>query len=121
MRRVFVWDAEEDSRLAMQRLLSHRGFTVESGGRSAGEVEETLERSRWDLVMADPSPAIPEFLGVLVRVSRARPGLPIFLVTYYGKHEKELAGLRPVCRYIFEKPVDLRQVDEALETVFSGD
>ena len=119
MKRIFVWDMEAASRSAMERFLRNRGFDVAAIDRSSG-IERTLEREDWDLLFADPSPAVSDFVEVLVRVSRARPELPIFLVTYYGKHEDEITRLRPVCRHIFEKPVNLRQVDDALDKVFSG-
>lgn len=117
-RRVYILDAEESSRQAMESLLARRGFSVAASDRWS-DAEEVLSRDEWDLLMADPLPH-EDRTALLVRLHVRRPVLPIFLVTAFGTHEREVARLRPVCRYIFEKPVDVGAIDRAIQEVFAA-
>lgn len=116
--RVFLLDAEEDSREALERLLRRRGFSVRATGLWE-DAAETLAAEPWDLFLADPAPATPDFTEMILDLHARLPVLPIILITSFARHEREIVRLRPACRHIFEKPVDVGAVDRALEEVFS--
>jgi DNA-binding NtrC family response regulator len=91
--------------------------------RVAGDWEDaagTLESEPWDLFMADPAPAALDFTGMILDLHDRFPVLPIILITSFARHEREIQRVRPVCRHIFEKPVDVGAVDRALQEVFAA-
>ncbi len=118
-RRVFVLDAEAGSRAALSGLLARRGFSVRAAG-DWGDAAGTLAAEPWDLFMADPAPAACDFTGVILDLHARFPALPIILITSFARHEREIQRVRPVCRHIFEKPVDVGAVDRVLADVFAA-
>lgn len=116
--RVFLVDAEASSRGALERLLRNRGFDVGVADRW-DRLHRAFSEESWDLLMADPPQSV-DFTGALLRFHEAWPCLPIFLLTPHARHEVDLDRIRPVCRRIFEKPVDVAMMNDALRDLFPG-
>ncbi len=83
------------------------------------EAAEILEREPLDLLMADSTPPAEDFLEAILVIHARFPVLPIFLVTSFSQNEREIEKVRPVCRCIFEKPLDLGAMDRALGALFA--
>ncbi len=108
---VLVVDDEEAVRETLAEMLvslGHRATVVEGGA----EALALLEDARFDLVFTDLS--MPEMDGIEVaREIRRRAGLPVVIVTGYGKDALRSHGAGAAAAVI-GKPFDFEQVEEVL-------
>jgi CheY-like chemotaxis protein len=110
---VLVVDDEEAVRETLAEMLvslGHRATVVEGGA----EALALLEDARFDLVFTDLS--MPEMDGIEVarEIRRRRAGLPVVIVTGYGKDALRSHGAGDAAAAVIGKPFDFEQVEEVL-------
>ncbi len=127
MLRTFVIAAvDDDLRLleALQDLLESAGYSVRSFGSARSFLDDEAALSESDCLIADVGmPVIDGFeLGELVR--RARPGIPVILITARHEIEDQRRAVALGSRF-FQKPVDSRAllaaIGEALQSEDGGE
>jgi signal transduction histidine kinase len=111
---VLVVDDEETVRETLAEMvesLGHRA-SIAAGGVTALAL---LEAGSFDLVFTDLS--MPEMDGIEVarEVRRRRPGLPIVIVTGYGKDAVRSHGAGDAADAVIGKPFAFEQVEEILK------
>jgi two-component system nitrogen regulation response regulator NtrX len=111
--RILVVDDEESIRRSLDGLLSDEGYRVET----AGDGEEGLRRLEAeppDVVLLDVALPGRDGLEILEAMRRARPGLPVVMMTGHGTIETAVRATRLGAFDFLEKPLS---VDKLLLTL----
>ena len=111
--RILLVDDEEDFLDATSKRLRRRGFEV----RTATRCEEALRAAeeRWPgVVVLDVM--LPDLNGIecLRRLKRARPGLPVVMLTAHASVQTGLEGIAAGASDYCLKPIEL---DELVEKI----
>ncbi|HEU4598005.1 MAG TPA: GAF domain-containing protein [Pyrinomonadaceae bacterium] len=110
---ILVVDDEETVRETLAEMIQSLGHraTVVGGGAAALAL---LDGAAFDLVFTDLS--MPEMDGIEVarEIRRRRAGLPVVIVTGYGKDALRSHGAGDAADAVIGKPFDFEQVEEVL-------
>ncbi len=112
---ILVADDEETFRESTCRLLQREGFDCQ-GAKDAEEAIESLQRDRFDLLLADiRMPRNPDLR--LVREARELDSqMPVILVTGYPSTDTAIASVEmPVVAYL-TKPLDVEELIPRVRT-----
>jgi CheY-like chemotaxis protein len=117
-KKVLVADDASDMTLMLDKILSRFGHSVEicADGRDALNL---FKPGKYDLVITDY--AMPKMNGIeLAHILKKRdPSLPIIMVTGFA-FTIAAYDMRPLpADFILRKPFDAKQLNDALETLFS--
>ena len=111
--RILVADDEENTRQALLRALSLRGYETE-GAANGREVLEKLRQSRFDLLLLDLH--MPEIDGVRVMeyIQQEHLNLSVIVLTAYATLDSAIASIKAgVADYLF-KPQRMVDIEAAI-------
>ena len=114
--KILVVEDEPMLRDGLGDLLKGAGHTVEVMGDGATAVKYGLEES-FDLVLLDLM--LPRLDGIEVchRIRKARPGLPILMLTARGSEEDKVRGLKVGADDYVTKPFGARELLARIEAL----
>jgi DNA-binding NtrC family response regulator len=122
MKRILIVDDEPTILMTMSHVLSGKDTMVITSSRIE-EAEEALARYTFDLVIADirlSGMEGIEGLELLSYVKQLNPKTNVIIMTAYGSDEmREEAYRRGAFRY-FEKPIDIPQLIETVQSMGMG-
>ena len=115
---ILVLDDEEDIRHTSKLMLSQLGYQVEDASHPREALQMLQDKDRhYDLFITDQT--MPELSGLelLDEVKKIRPDLPVIICTGFSeKIDEELTLARGASKLLL-KPVNLRQMAEAVREV----
>lgn len=117
VRRVLVVDDEENTRLALTRLLSREGYQV----RTASNGKEALCQLRnnpAELIITDLN--MPEMNGLtfLRELNREYPMCNVIMITAFGDVESYLEALNLGVFEYLNKPIRLEELKKVMGKIF---
>jgi DNA-binding NtrC family response regulator len=119
MKKILIVDDEPTILMTMSHVLSGKDTMVITSSRIE-EAEEALARYTFDLVIADirlSGMEGIEGLELLSYVKQLNPKTNVIIMTAYGSDEmREEAYRRGAFRY-FEKPIDIPQLIETVQSM----
>jgi PAS domain S-box-containing protein len=113
---VLVVDDEETVRETLAEMvesLGHRATTADGGSAAL----KLLDTTSFDFVFTDLSMPGMDGIEMAREVRRRRPGLPVVIVTGYGKDAVRSHGAGDAADAVIGKPFDFEQVEEVLARV----
>lgn len=117
VKHVLVVDDEENTRLALTRLLSREGYQVETAA-NGNEALSRLRAQPAELIITDLN--MPEMNGLafLRELNREYPMSNVIMITAYGEVESYLEALNlGVFEYI-NKPIRLEELKKIMGKIF---
>ena len=108
------------------RVLESLGDLIASAGhgvRLFSSAEQFLEGpgvGEVDCIISDVSMPGLSGLDLLARVTKARPQLPVILISARQDEHQSQIALRDGARYFFEKPFDTQLLLRAVDTVLNS-
>lgn len=117
VRRVLVVDDEENTRLALTRLLSREGYQVCTAS-NGNEALCQLRNNPAELIITDLN--MPEMNGLtfLRELNRVHPMSNVIMITAFGEVESYLEALNlGVFEYI-NKPIRLEELKKVMGKIF---
>ena len=117
VKHVLVVDDEENTRLALTRLLSREGYQVETAA-NGNEALSRLRSQPAELIITDLN--MPEMNGLafLRELNREYPMSNVIMITAYGEVESYLEALNlGVFEYI-NKPIRLEELKKVMGKIF---
>lgn len=117
VRRVLVVDDEENTRLALTRLLSREGYQVRTAS-NGNEALCQLRNNPAELIITDLN--MPEMNGLtfLRELNREHPMSNVIMITAFGEVESYLEALNlGVFEYI-NKPIRLEELKKVMGKIF---
>jgi DNA-binding response OmpR family regulator len=114
--KILIVEDEPMLRDGLMDLLKHAGHTVEVVGDGATAAKYGLEE-RFDLVLLDLM--LPKLDGIEVchRIRKARPGLPILMLTARGSEEDKVKGLNVGADDYVTKPFGAKELLARIEAL----
>lgn len=117
LKHVLVVDDEENTRLALTRLLSREGYQVDTAA-NGNEALTRLRSQPAELIITDLN--MPEMNGLafLRELNREYPMSNVIMITAYGEVESYLEALNlGVFEYI-NKPIRLEELRKVMGKIF---
>ena len=117
VRRVLVVDDEENTRIALTRLLSREGYQVRTASNGS-EALCQLRNNPAELIITDLN--MPEMNGLtfLRELNREHPMSNVIMITAFGEVESYLEALNlGVFEYI-NKPIRLEELKKVMGKIF---
>lgn len=119
-RRILLVDDEANFRWSIERVLQLRGYDVVSA-ESAEVALDTLKTSRFDLVITDIRMPGMDGFELVSWLRTNRPDIRVLMTTAFGSlHTREQSYQLGALSYL-EKPVDLGELTDFLQHIFSQD
>lgn len=117
-RRIMVIDDEENSRIALARILAGAGYDVVSAGNGS-EALDYLRGTDVELVITDI--CMPEMNGLafLREIKRSNPSGKVIMVTAYGDIESYLDAMNVGAFDYLNKPLKLEELTKILDRIFN--
>jgi DNA-binding NtrC family response regulator len=116
---ILVVDDDEDTRNALQIILSSRGYDVEV----AAEAQEALKKAtalRPGLVITDLVMPDTDGMSLMSALQRELPRVPVIILTGFATVDSAVAAMREGAYDYLTKPVDMERlpllVEKALES-----
>lgn len=118
-RRILVVDDEENTRIALSKLLGQEGFVVDLATNGT-EALELLRRERVNLVISDIN--MPDMNGIafLREISRHFPSTSVIMITAYGGVESYLEAMNLGAIEYLHKPIRLDELRSVMKKVFNS-
>lgn len=119
LKRILVVDDEENTRIALTRLLSREGYDV----RTAANGKEALNSLRHcgaELIITDLN--MPEMNGLafLRELNREYPSSNVIMITAFGEVESYLEALNLGAFEYLNKPLRLEELRKVMGKMFSA-
>jgi len=119
LKRILVVDDEENTRIALTRLLSREGYDV----RTAANGKEALSSLRHcgaELIITDLN--MPEMNGLafLRELNREYPASNVIMITAFGEVESYLEALNLGAFEYLNKPLRLEELRKVMGKMFSA-
>lgn len=117
-RRILLVDDEENTRIALSRLLSREGYVVDTVANGY-EALNHLREHDVNLIVTDIN--MPEMDGIafLRELNRSFPGSNVIMITAYGGVESYIESINLGAFEYINKPVKIEELKSVLERVFS--
>lgn len=117
LKRILVVDDEENTRIALTRLLSREGYDVQTAANGL-EALNTLRRSSADLIITDLN--MPEMNGLafLRELNREYPTSNVIMITAFGEVESYLEALNLGAFEYLNKPLRLEELRKVMGKMF---
>lgn len=117
-KRILLVDDEENTRIALSRLLTREGYLVETVANGF-EALNHLREHDVNLIVTDIN--MPEMDGIefLRELNRSFPGSNVIMITAYGGVESYIEAINLGAFEYINKPVKIEELKSVLERVFS--
>jgi two-component system response regulator HydG len=112
--RVLVVDDEEGAREGLRKLLKLEGYDVTLAEDGVAAMERVNEHPP-DVVVTDLKMPRMDGMQLLARIKELYPELPIIVVTAFGDVASAVAAMRKGAEHYLVKPVDVDELQVALE------
>lgn len=118
MKRILVVDDEENTRIALTRLLSREGYEVQTAANGL-EALNRLRQSSFELIITDLN--MPEMNGLafLRELNREFPSSNVIMITAYGEVESYLEALNLGAFEYLNKPLRVEELRKVMGKMFS--
>ncbi|UCD84852.1 MAG: response regulator [Deltaproteobacteria bacterium] len=119
MKKILIVDDEINVLLHLSKALRGNGVDVITT-TMIEEAEYALKHTYFDLVIADirlTGVVGREGLGLLEYVQKRSPGTKVIIITAYGSKEIESESYDKGAYYYFDKPLDLRVLNNCLKEI----
>jgi DNA-binding NtrC family response regulator len=116
-KRILVVDDEENTRLALTRLLAREGYDV----KTAATRSEALHQIRMqpvELIITDLNMPVMNGLTFLRELNREQPSSNVIMITAYGEVESYLEALNLGAFEYLNKPVKLDELKKVMSKMF---
>ena len=116
-KRILVVDDEENTRLALTRLLAREGYDV----KTASNGSEALNQIRIqpvELIITDLNMPVMNGLSFLRELNREQPSSNVIMITAYGEVESYLEALNLGAFEYLNKPVKLDELKKVMSKMF---
>jgi two-component system, response regulator, stage 0 sporulation protein F len=116
-KRILVVDDEENTRLALSRLLAREGYTVQAASNGF-EALDRLRETPVELIITDLN--MPEMNGLtfLRELNRDHPASNVIMITAYGEIESYLEALNLGAFEYINKPIKLDDLKKVMHKIF---
>ncbi len=114
--KVMLIDDDQEFLDILKERLEIRGFEV-APFVSAIKALERLQQFSFDVIILDLQMPEMDGLQTLERLSEMAAGLPIILLTAHATVSKGVKAMKLGAADVLEKPVDIRELVKAIETV----
>ncbi|MDK9716354.1 MAG: response regulator [Trichlorobacter sp.] len=117
LKRILVVDDEENTRLALTRLLSREGYEVTTAANGL-EALSSLRNSPAELIITDLN--MPEMNGLvfLRELKREYPASNVIMITAFGEVESYLEALNLGAFEYLNKPLRLEELRKVMGKMF---
>ncbi len=117
LKRILVVDDEENTRLALKRLLNREGYEVQTAANGR-EALNSLNSSPVELIITDLN--MPEMNGLtfLKELNRQYPASNVIMITAYGEVESYLEALNLGAFEYLNKPLRLDELRKVMGKMF---
>jgi len=118
-KRILLVDDEENTRIALSRLLTREGYIVDTVANGF-EALNHLREHDVHLIVTDIN--MPEMNGIefLRELNRSFPGSNVIMITAYGGVESYIEAINLGAFEYINKPVKIEELKSVLERVFSA-
>lgn len=117
LKRILVVDDEENTRLALTRLLSREGYEVKTAANGL-EALSSLRNNPVELIITDLN--MPEMNGLsfLRELNREYPSSNVIMITAFGEVESYLEALNLGAFEYLNKPLRLEELRKVMSKMF---
>jgi DNA-binding NtrC family response regulator len=117
LKRILVVDDEENTRIALTRLLNHDGYEVKTAANGL-EALNSLRSSPVELIITDLN--MPEMNGLafLRELNREYPASNVIMITAFGEVESYLEALNLGAFEYLNKPLRLEELRKVMAKMF---
>jgi len=117
-KRILLVDDEENTRIALSRLLTREGYIVDTVANGF-EALNHLREHDVNLIVTDIN--MPEMDGIefLRELNRSFPGSNVIMITAYGGVESYIEAINLGAFEYINKPVKIEELKSVLERVLS--
>jgi len=117
-KRILLVDDEENTRMALSRLLTREGYIVDTVANGF-EALNHLREHDVNLIVTDIN--MPEMNGIefLRELNRSFPGSNVIMITAYGGVESYIEAINLGAFEYINKPVKIEELKSVLERIFS--
>jgi len=117
LKRILVVDDEENTRLALTRLLSREGYEVKTAANGL-EALSSLRNNPAELIITDLN--MPEMNGLsfLRELNREYPTSNVIMITAFGEVESYLEALNLGAFEYLNKPLRLEELRKVMGKMF---
>jgi len=117
LKRILVVDDEENTRLALTRLLSREGYEVNTAANGL-EALSCLRNNPAELIITDLN--MPEMNGLvfLRELNREYPASNVIMITAFGEVESYLEALNLGAFEYLNKPLRLEELRKVMGKMF---
>jgi len=117
-KRILLVDDEENTRIALSRLLTREGYIVDTVANGF-EALNHLREHDVNLIVTDIN--MPEMDGIefLRELNRSFPGSNVIMITAYGGVESYIEAINLGAFEYINKPVKIDELKSVLERVLS--
>jgi len=117
LKRILVVDDEENTRIALTRLLSREGYEVNTAANGL-EALSSLRDKPAELIITDLN--MPEMNGLtfLRELNREHPASNVIMITAFGEVESYLEALNLGAFEYLNKPLRLEELRKVMGKMF---
>ena len=117
LKRILVVDDEENTRIALTRLLSREGYEVNTAANGL-EALNSLRNNPAELIITDLN--MPEMNGLsfLRELNREYPTSNVIMITAFGEVESYLEALNLGAFEYLNKPLRLEELRKVMAKMF---
>lgn len=116
-KRILVVDDEENTRLALTRLLAREGYDVKTAANGS-EALSQIRNHPVELIITDLNMPVMNGLTFLRELNREQPASNVIMITAYGEVESYLEALNLGAFEYLNKPVKLDELKKLMHKMF---
>lgn len=116
-KRILVVDDEENTRLALTRLLAKEGYDVKTAANGS-EALNQIRSQPVELIITDLNMPVMNGLSFLRELNREQPASNVIMITAYGEVESYLEALNLGAFEYLNKPVKLDELKKVMRKMF---
>lgn len=116
-KRILVVDDEENTRLALTRLLAREGYDVKTAANGS-EALNQIRNQPVELIITDLNMPVMNGLTFLRELNREQPASNVIMITAYGEVESYLEALNLGAFEYLNKPVKLDELKKIMRKMF---
>lgn len=118
-KKILVVDDEENTRLALMRLLARDGFDVKTA-TDGSDALNIIRNHPVELIITDLNMPVMDGLAFLKELNREHPSSHVIMLTAYGEMESYLEALNLGAFEYLNKPVKLDELRKVIQKIFEG-
>lgn len=116
-KRILVVDDEENTRLALKRLLVREGYDVKTAANGS-EALNQIRTQPVELIITDLNMPVMNGLAFLRELNREQPASNVIMITAYGEVESYLEALNLGAFEYLNKPIKLDELKKVMNKMF---